>query len=354
MGEFLNCRIALGAALTVLLQEVLGESYDLESLVTTTNIVTVFNLVTKGTHFAREDVAIDLGQIAAPLVQTRRLQCFPTTFGAIVGKIGSDGMSVELRVQLSAGVVGVCGHNPVSGCSIFVQASEANPSRRVFLCFFQGLAHSGFVRGDQSLITANNGHDRDGLRRRECHVIEGAALALFRAIAGNAIRAVTLAEKLSRSRVETLPCRFKILRRNLPFEPKQFSAASVPLAFDSAILVVIIALLEMALCVALPAGHGTNRQHTPTLALFEDRNQGSLAAFVPTGRELSCVSIQRELRAIWSDFTDGNPQPTPLAFPQADLADDALRCRQALVRGLSGPAQWRQQARLRVATTPAR
>jgi hypothetical protein len=72
---------------------------------------------------------------------------------------------------------------------------------------------------------------------------------------------VTLAEKLSRPRVETLPYRLKILGGNLSFETKQFSAASVPLAFDSAVLVVIVALLEMSVCVALTARHGTNRQH---------------------------------------------------------------------------------------------
>jgi hypothetical protein len=33
--------------------------------------------------------------------------------------------------------------------------------------------------------------------------------------------------------------------------------------------------LEMALCVALTAGHGTNRQHTPTLALFENWGQAT-------------------------------------------------------------------------------
>jgi hypothetical protein len=68
-----------------------------------------------------------------------------------------------------------------------------------------------------------------------------------------------LPEKLSRSRVETLSYRLKIPGRNLPFEPKQFSTASVPLAFDAPILVVIVTLLEMALRVAFAAGHGTNR-----------------------------------------------------------------------------------------------
>ena len=47
----------------------------------------------------------------------------------------------------------------------------------------------------------------------------------------------------------------------------------MPPAFDRPILVVVVALLEMALCVAFTAGHGTNRQHGSTLALFEIRDQ---------------------------------------------------------------------------------
>jgi hypothetical protein len=50
----------------------------------------------------------------------------------------------------------------------------------------------------------------------------------------------------------------------------------VPPAFDRPILVVVVALLEMALCVAFTAGHGTNRQHHPRLALFEFGIQGEL------------------------------------------------------------------------------
>jgi hypothetical protein len=84
---------------------------------------------------------------------------------------------------------------------------------------------------------------------------------------------VTLPEEFSRLWVEALTHCLEILGGNLSFETKQFSAASVPLALDSPILVVIIALLEMALCVAPAAGHGTNRQHSATLALFEIRGQ---------------------------------------------------------------------------------
>ena len=72
-SEFLNGCIPLGTALAVLVEEVLGEPCDFESLVTTTNIVTVFNLVANGAYFASQGIAIDLGQVAATLVQTGSL-----------------------------------------------------------------------------------------------------------------------------------------------------------------------------------------------------------------------------------------------------------------------------------------
>jgi hypothetical protein len=89
------------------------------------------------------------------------------------------------------------------------------------------------------------------------------------------IRAVALPEKLARSRIETPTHCLEAFGGNLAFEPKQFGAASVPLALDGTILVIIVALLEMPLGVTLSAGHCTNRQHSPTLALFEIWGQAS-------------------------------------------------------------------------------
>ena len=84
---------------------------------------------------------------------------------------------------------------------------------------------------------------------------------------------VALPEELSCLRVETLTHCLEILGSNLSFEPEQFSAAAAPPAFDCPILVVVIALPKVTLGVALTATHGTNRQHSPTLALFEIRDQ---------------------------------------------------------------------------------
>jgi len=78
---------------------------------------------------------------------------------------------------------------------------------------------------------------------------------------------MALPKEFSRLRIEIQPHCLEVFRPNLPFEPKQFSAASVPLAVDRPILVVIVTLLKMALRIALATGHGTNRKHRATLAL---------------------------------------------------------------------------------------
>lgn len=52
----------------------------------------------------------------------------------------------------------------------------------------------------------------------------------------------------------------------------------MPLPFDCPILVIVVALSEVALCVTLAAGHGPNRQHSPTLTLFEIGDQPNVSA----------------------------------------------------------------------------
>jgi hypothetical protein len=47
----------------------------------------------------------------------------------------------------------------------------------------------------------------------------------------------------------------------------------MPLAFDRTLLIVVVTLLEMSLGVSATAGHCANREHSPTLALFENQDQ---------------------------------------------------------------------------------
>ena len=48
----------------------------------------------------------------------------------------------------------------------------------------------------------------------------------------------------------------------------------MPLAFNGTLSVVVVTLLEMFLGVSVTAGHCANREHRPTLALFEIPDQG--------------------------------------------------------------------------------
>jgi hypothetical protein len=113
-------------------------------------------------------------------------------------------MRVELGIEFPACVMCVGSDGPVSGHSIFLQASQANPSCSVFFRLMQSFANSGFVRGSQSLVAAYDCHDRDGLWCRESHVIERPCLALLSSIGGDAIRALALPQEFAGCRIETL------------------------------------------------------------------------------------------------------------------------------------------------------
>jgi hypothetical protein len=47
----------------------------------------------------------------------------------------------------------------------------------------------------------------------------------------------------------------------------------MPLAFDGTLLVVVVTLLEMSLGISAPTGPCANREHSQTLALFENQDQ---------------------------------------------------------------------------------
>jgi hypothetical protein len=60
----------------------------------------------------------------------------------------------------------------------------------------------------------------------------------------------------------------------------------MPLALDGALLVEVVTLLEMSLGVSLSAGHCANREHNPTLTLFEIQDQ--------LDDQVSCCSDQEQ------------------------------------------------------------
>jgi hypothetical protein len=59
-------------------------------------------------------------------------------------------------------------------------------------------------------------------------------------------------------------------------ESEQFRAQAMPLTLHGALLVVVVAMLQVPLCIALTTCHGPNRQHSVTLELFEIRMQATV------------------------------------------------------------------------------
>jgi hypothetical protein len=74
-------------------------------------------------------------------------------------------------------------------------------------------------------------------------------------------------------RVQPLADSFKLLLVYLSAQAKQFRSAAMPFPLNAAVLIVVIAMFEMPLSVLGTARHGSDRQHTPTLSLFEIRLQ---------------------------------------------------------------------------------
>jgi hypothetical protein len=62
---------------------------------------------------------------------------------------------------------------------------------------------------------------------------------------------------------------FELLLRHLTVQSEQFRSAAMPLALNTSVLVVIVAVFKMPLGIPGTARHGPNRQHMQTLTLFE-------------------------------------------------------------------------------------
>ena len=83
-------------------------------------------------------------------------------------------------------------------------------------------------------------------------------------------------QEIARHRVKPLTDGLELLLRHLPLKTKQFGTPAMPFALHRALLVIVVAMLQMPLCIALTAGHGPNRQHSMTVGLFELRMQATV------------------------------------------------------------------------------
>jgi hypothetical protein len=67
--------------------------------------------------------------------KARCLERLPAALNSVIGQIGSNGMCVQLRVEFTAGVVAVCGDNPVGRRTILIGTVQPDTRCRVALGF---------------------------------------------------------------------------------------------------------------------------------------------------------------------------------------------------------------------------
>ncbi len=81
------------------------------------------------------------------------------------------------------------------------------------------------------------------------------------------------AQELAVFGMQPFPHGLKLFTGDVAPQPKQLCAAPLPLALYAAVFIVVVAVFKMPLRVSGAASHRPNRQHTPTVTLFEIRMQ---------------------------------------------------------------------------------
>ena len=272
-GESLDCGVPLRAPHAVLFEQFIRDTTNLESMIFAFGIAARLYLVSQTAHLTRQRVPVNLRQVCTPFIQPRCLQRLPAALHAVIGQIGSNGMCVQLRIEFTAGVVTVCGDNPVGGRAILVRTVQPDTRCSVALGFCKRLPDSFVVSRDQALIPADERLNGNRLRRGKGQIVQRPPFALLASVLADAVRTVPRPKELSGLRMQPLADRFKLLPGHFSAQAEQLRAASMPFTLNAAVLIVVVAVFEMPLGIPGTARHGSYRQHNPTLTLFEFRMQ---------------------------------------------------------------------------------
>lgn len=76
-------------------------------------VTPVVYFISERADFACKLIAVDIGQISTALTNVRCLKPLPTALGAIEGQTRGDRVRVKLRVQPTAGVMTIQGHDQI-------------------------------------------------------------------------------------------------------------------------------------------------------------------------------------------------------------------------------------------------
>ena len=202
--ELFDCLVALAAALAVFFEEIIGDAADLESGIAALCVAPVFDVVAQLAYFARERIAVDLGEVGATFVDVGGLERLPAAFGTVPSQVGGNGVGVELGIEFAAGVVVVNGEHQVAGGAVVVGAILPDAGGGIGFQFLKGFADGLLVSFDQPIIAAQLGHDGNGFGSGDGEVVEIAAVALGGSIGGHAVGALALPQEFAGLRIEAL------------------------------------------------------------------------------------------------------------------------------------------------------
>jgi len=149
----------------------------------------------------------------------------------------------------------------IAGCAILVGPVLPHPGSGIGFQFLQSFCNCLLVGLDQAALAGELGHDGNGFGSGDGEVVEIAAVALSGAIGSDAIGALALAEEFPGVGIDALPDGFELLRIHVTGEAEQLRAPALPLADNALAFGVIVAVLQVPGRIALPVGHGADRQH---------------------------------------------------------------------------------------------
>ena len=244
---------ALLAPLAVTVDQVLRDARKLES------VLPVFDFVTEGFHFLRQNVAIDLGKERRARIDAARLQRLPLLLLAVVGHVGRDAMRMQLRIEAAARIVAVTSDDEIAGDPVFVLVVGADAGGGLLFDLGESERDGAVVRVDEPLVAGQDRHHRDRLRRGKRQVVETAGVVLF--FLGAVEKTETLPEFFAGFGMIALPDPLELFELNRALQPELFRADAEPLAGDALAFGVVIVPLKVLCGIALAVAHDSIREH---------------------------------------------------------------------------------------------
>jgi hypothetical protein len=140
------------AAPAVSAQQFVGYTPDVKACVASFAVESGFDLIAEGPDFTREGIAVDLTQISPAVIDVGGLQRLPPAFDPVISQIGGDGVRVQLRIELAAGVVVINSQREIAGGPVIIGAVLPHPGSRMGFEFGERLLNRFLMGTGQPFI----------------------------------------------------------------------------------------------------------------------------------------------------------------------------------------------------------